>query len=71
MKFEDAIERLTPILTESGKVGVYDNRNNEYLKDEKGQTILFDSYSDSEMFISQIDREKYAELIVDAEERTI
>lgn len=71
MKFDDAIERFTPIFTETGKVGVYDNRNNDYLKDEKGEAVLFDSYSDSEMFISQIDREKYAELIVDAEERTI
>lgn len=71
MKFDDAIEKFTPIFTKTGKVGVYDNRNNDYLKDEKGETVLFDSYSDSEMFISQIDREKYAELIVDAEERTI
>lgn len=71
MKFDDAIERFTPILTETGKVGVYDNKNNEYLRNEEGNRLLFDSYNDSEMFISQIDREKYAELIVDAEERTI
>lgn len=71
MNFDDTIERFTPILTETGKVGVYDNKNNEYFKDGKGQTILFDSYSDSEMFINQMDRQIKTEFILDAEERTI